>query len=209
MKKINSLVYILIFLSLTLAACHTQQLTTTEATATKSEKTPKATITTPPAENSSKEADERGFIVKIGDVVPDFAMTLTDGTTTSLKELQAQHKVIMLQFTASWCGVCRKEMPHIESEVWQPYKDKGLMVVGVDRDEPLEKVLKFKEQTKVTYPLALDPNADIFARFANKNQGVTRNIIIDQAGNIAFLTRLFKRDEFDEMKEVIKQLLES
>ena len=62
-------------------------------------------------------ADKAGYIVKVGDMAPDFEMTLTDGTKVKLSSLRG--KVVMLQFTASWCGVCRKEMPFIESDIWQ------------------------------------------------------------------------------------------
>ena len=98
-------------------------------------------------------------------------------------------------------------MPHLEKEVWLPLKDKGLILIGIDRDEPLEIVQKFKEKTGVTYPLALDPGADHFSKFAHKDAGVTRNIVIDKGGNIAFLTRLFDEDEFEAMKEKIRSLL--
>jgi hypothetical protein len=56
---------------------------------------------------------------------------------------------------------------------------------------------------KITYPLALDPGAEIFGLFAQKEAGVTRNVIINREGEIIFLTRLFERQEFDEMKNVI------
>ena len=88
-------------------------------------------------------------------------------------------------------------MPHFENEVWLPNKDKNFILIGVDYDEPLEKVVAFKEQMKITYPLALHPGAEIFARFAHKRSGVTRNVVIDQKGKIVFLTRLFDKGEFD------------
>ncbi len=150
-------------------------------------------------------ADDKGYHVKIGEKVPDFEMTLANGTKTSMSELQG--KVVVLQFTASWCIVCRKEMPHIEKDIWQAHKDKDLVVIGVDRDEPLETVQKFAEQMNITYPLALDPNADIFGLFASKKSGVTRNVVVDKKGNIAFLTRLYNEKEFGEMKTVIEALL--
>jgi hypothetical protein len=56
---------------------------------------------------------------------------------------------------------------------------------------------------KITYPLALDPGADIFGLYALKEAGVTRNVIIDRSGRIIFLTRLFSREEFDKMKTAI------
>ena len=63
------------------------------------------------------------------------------------------------------------------------------------------------DRTKVTYPIITDFNSEIFNLFAEKKAGVTRNVIIDKNGNIAFLTRLFEKDEFNEMKDVIDELL--
>jgi len=160
---------------------------------------------TPTTVTKLSQPNERGYIVEVGYQVPNIKMDLIDGTSTSLRDLRG--KVVVLQFTASWCGVCRKEMPHIEKEIWLPHKDKDLVVIGVDRDEPLEKVQKFIEKIGVTYPVALDPGAEIFAEFASKKSGVTRNIVIDKKGRIAFLTRLFDPVEFEAMKVKIEELL--
>jgi len=151
------------------------------------------------------QTDNRGYIVEIGDKAPLFEATLANGETFRLEENRG--KVVMLQFTASWCGVCRKEMPHIESEIWQPYKDKGLVVIGIDRDEPLETVKKFAKETGISYPLALDPGAEIFQLYAEKKAGVTRNVLIDREGKIVFLTRLFNEEEFSGLVEKIDQLM--
>ncbi|TDQ09759.1 TlpA family protein disulfide reductase [Pedobacter metabolipauper] len=151
-------------------------------------------------------ADDRGYIVKVGDLAPDnFSLELTNGKKTTLKALRG--KIVVLQFTASWCSVCRKEMPYLERDVWLPNKDKDLVLIGVDRDEPLEIVKKFHQDMKITYPLALDPGADIFGQFADKKSGVTRNVVIDRNGRIAFLTRLYDPEEFATMKKVIGNLL--
>tara|TARA_B110000014_G_C19897613_1_gene464380 strand:- start:443 stop:739 length:297 start_codon:yes stop_codon:yes gene_type:complete len=98
-------------------------------------------------------------------------------------------------------------MPHLEKDVWQAFKDEGVVIIGVDRDEPLETVLNFQKEIGTTYPLALDPDANIFGLFADKNAGVTRNVVIDQNGKIVFLTRLFEEKEYQKMLEKIKSLL--
>ncbi|MCK4903632.1 MAG: TlpA family protein disulfide reductase [Candidatus Marinimicrobia bacterium] len=154
---------------------------------------------------AQQQVDSVGFYVKIGDPSPEFTLTFPNGDSTSFSELKG--KVIMLQFTASWCSVCRQEIPHIEQKIWQDLKCDELIVIGVDMDEPVEKVIKFAEDMKITYPLALDPGAEIFGLFADKNSGVTRNVIIDKKGNIAHLTRLFNMEEFITMVEKIKVLL--
>lgn len=92
--------------------------------------------------------EDYGYIVKIGQQVPDVTLKLTDGKTITTSDLKG--KVVMLQFTASWCSVCRKEMPHIESQIWQKHKDnKDFALIGVDMDEPLNKVKKFEEDMKL------------------------------------------------------------
>jgi len=152
-----------------------------------------------------KQVYKDGYLVKTGDQAPDFVINEAGGKSYKLSDLKG--RVVMLQFTASWCSVCRKEMPFIEEEIWKPGKESGLAVIGIDRDEPLEKVLKFKKDIGITYPLALDPGADIFGLYALKEAGVTRNVIIDRTGKIVFLTRLFNREEFDLMKKAIRSQL--
>tara|TARA_B100001964_G_scaffold33397_1_gene35360 strand:+ start:681 stop:1373 length:693 start_codon:yes stop_codon:yes gene_type:complete len=149
--------------------------------------------------------DDRGYIVNVAENSPDFTLDFPDGSQISLKDLKGQ--VTLLQFTASWCHVCREEMPHIEKEIWKVYKNMGLNVIGIDRDEPAEVVTSFAKEVEITYPLALDPGADIFALFADRDSGVTRNIILGPDGKIVFLTRLFEIQEFDQMKRVIHNLL--
>lgn len=153
----------------------------------------------------AQQQPNRGYIVKVGETAPNITMHLTNGKTVQLKDLRGQ--VVVLQFTASWCSVCRKEMPHLEKEIWEPNKNKNFLLIGVDRDEPLATVKKFRKDMHVTYPFSLDPGADLFGKFANKQAGVTRNVVIDQTGHIVFLTRLYNRNEFQAMKKKIQELL--
>jgi len=147
------------------------------------------------------------YKVKVGDMAPDFEMKLPSGEKVKLSSLKG--KVVMLQFTASWCGVCRKEMPHIEKEIWQKHKNNSeFALYGIDREEPAETVLKFAKTTGVTYPIGMDSDGGIFNLYAEKNAGITRNIIIDKEGKIVMLTRLFKIEEFGEMVKLIDSLLE-
>ncbi|WP_430622422.1 TlpA family protein disulfide reductase [Bacteroides mediterraneensis] len=159
-----------------------------------------------PLQASQPVPDAAGYIVKVGDEAPDFEMTLTDGSKVKLSDLKG--KVVMLQFTASWCGVCRKEMPFIEKDIWQKHKDNASFVLyGVDRDEPLERVKAFAKQTGVTYPLGLDPGADIFAKYAERNAGITRNVLIGKDGKIVMMTRLYNEEEFASLCRKIEELL--
>jgi len=147
-----------------------------------------------------------GYIVKIGQPVPDFDIVLPNGTATNMKTLRG--KVVMLQFTASWCSVCRKEMPHIEKEIWQSHKSNpNFALYGIDLKEDKEKIIEFQKQMKITYPIGLDLDGKIFYTFAVPDAGVTRNVIVDKDGKIVYMTRLYKEEEFNEMKKIIQELL--
>ena len=154
---------------------------------------------------NQQNADKRGYIVSVGDEAPDLLLEYTDGQKIQLSDLRGS--VVVLQFTASWCSVCIQEMPHLEKDVWQRFKDDGLKLIGIDKDEPIDVVRKFQKRVGTTYPIALDPGSKHFTKFAHKNSGVTRNIVIDRDGKIAFLTRLFDKVEFQQMINVIDRLI--
>ena len=150
---------------------------------------------------------EHDYIVKVGDIAPDFTLELLDGTKFTLSEQRG--KVVMLQFTAGWCGICRKEMPFIESDIWQRHKDnKDFVLVGIDREETKEDILPFIEKVGTTYPIAMDSNGDVFASYALRGAGITRNILIDCDGKIVMLTRKFEQDEFNALVKKINEMLE-
>ena len=156
--------------------------------------------------NIFAQSDDRKYLVEVGDIAPDFEIAISNGATVKLSDLRG--KVVMLQFTASWCGVCRKEMPFIESDIWQKHKNNSnFALLGIDRDEPAETVLSFAKKTGVTYPIGLDPKAGIFELYAEKDAGITRNVIIGKDGRIVMLTRLYDPEEFKEMVKVIDNLL--
>lgn len=150
--------------------------------------------------------DDRGYKVKVGDMAPTFKMKMLNGEAFDLSK--QKNKVVMLQFTASWCGVCRKEMPFIESGIWLKHKaNPNFVLVAIDRDEPLETVSKFVASTHISYPIGLDPKSKIFTLYAFPEAGITRNVIIGRDGKIVMLTRLFNQSEFAQMTQVIENLL--
>ena len=86
--------------------------------------------------------DDRGYIVKVGDKAPDITITYTDGTRKKLSDFRG--KIVMLQFTGSWCGVCRKEMPFIEKDIWLKHKNNPhFALIGIDLKENREQTIQF------------------------------------------------------------------
>lgn len=153
----------------------------------------------------SLKTDDRGYSVKVGDEAPKIDLELLDGRKLTNEDLMG--KVVVIQFTASWCSVCIKEMPHLEKEVWQRFKNDDFILVGVDLKEELAVVEEFIKSTNVTYPFAIDSDGSFFESFTIAGAGVTRNIVLDKEGKISFLTRLFDEDEFQQMIKKIEILL--
>ena len=129
-------------------------------------------------------ADSTGYIVKVGEMAPDFTVKLTDGKSITLSGLRGK------------------------KDIWLKHKSNpDFMLIGIDRDEPLEKVIAFGKSTGVTYPLGLDPGADIFAKYALRKAGITRNVLIDKEGRIVKLTRLYNPEEFASLVKEIDGML--
>ena len=147
----------------------------------------------------------RGYKVKVGDQLPEVSLTMLNGEKWTNKDFE--NKVVVIQFTGSWCGVCKREMPQLEKRVWQKFKDEEFLLVGIDIKDTKEKAEAFIKSTGVSYPIAHDPDASIFSQFTIEGAGVTRNIVVNKNGEIVFLTRLFEEKEFEEMIAKIRQLI--
>lgn len=159
------------------------------------------------SQNTTSQEDTRGYIVKVGDSVPEFDLQLINGEKIPIRSLKG--KVVMLQFTASWCGVCRKEMPFIEKDIWLKLKDNPQFALyGIDLKEEARTIENFTAAIPVTYPVTLDPEGKIFDLFCSKGAGVTRNIILDRDGKIIMLTRLYDEREFAQMVALINREIE-
>ena len=111
---------------------------------------------------------------------PNVAFKTVDGKTYDLSKLTG--KVVIVNFWATWCGPCRKEIPDF-IEFYKNYKDKGVEILGVSLDrEGWEKVTPFLKQTPINYPVVLG-NGEIAGKFSNFN-AIPTTFIIDKSGKI-------------------------
>ena len=147
----------------------------------------------------------RGYKVKLGDQLPEISLSMLNGEKWTNKDFE--NKVVVIQFTGSWCGVCKREMPHLEKRIWQKFKNEDFILLGIDIKDTKEKAEAFVKLTGVTYPIAHDPEAEIFSQFTLDGAGVTRNIVVNKKGEIVFLTRLFDEKEFEGMIVKIKEII--
>ena len=137
------------------------------------------------------------------EAAPSFMLTDLSGAKISLASLTG--KAVLLNFWATWCIPCRKEMPGME-RVWQRYRDHGLEVVAVSVDEGGEKrIAKFIQRLNLSYPILLDPQSSVADRYGVG--GLPSSFLIDSEGRL--IGRLEGSREWDspEAVDLLEQLL--
>ncbi len=119
---------------------------------------------------------------RAGQPAPEFRLTLLDGSTLSLADLQGE--VVVLNIWASWCPPCTEELPALQS-VWTAYQDAGVTFVGAAYQEREANVRAAVNAYGLTYPIGLDTNDRIANAYGIT--GVPETFIIDTEGRIAYV----------------------
>jgi len=112
----------------------------------------------------------------------DFTLTDLQGKTWTLSSLKG--KVVLVNFWATWCPPCRKEMPDLDA-LYNRFKDKGFVILAIS-DEPEETVSKFVTEHKYSYPMLLDPGRKV--NTAYKIGGIPKSFIYDRSGKMVAQT---------------------
>lgn len=138
-----------------------------------------------------------------GQMAPDFSFVTDSGDTLSLHELRG--KVVVLNFWANWCPVCREEIPYLEKEIWQRFQGKNYVLVGIGREHDMATVKAFKDSMQITYPVAPDTGRHIYSLFAEKY--IPRTLIIDRDGKVVRHMIGFTKEEFSELTDQLQHML--
>jgi peroxiredoxin len=108
----------------------------------------------------------------------DFTLTDLQGKTWSLRELKG--KVVLVNFWATWCPPCRKEMPDLNA-LYQRFKDQGFVVLAIS-DEEVGKVKPFIAERNIGYPILLDPGRKVNDLF--QVEGIPKSFVYDREGKL-------------------------
>jgi thiol-disulfide isomerase/thioredoxin len=116
-------------------------------------------------------------------------------------------KVVLVNFWATWCPPCRKEMPSLE-RLYQQFKDQPFMVLAVNQWETDDHVFSYMGELNVfpEFPILFDSESTISEAYGVR--GLPTSVIIDQHGRIRY--RAVGGREFDhpEMVKLISELLD-
>ncbi len=136
---------------------------------------------------------------ELAGVAPAFTLTNLDGKSISLADFRG--KVVVLDFWATWCPPCRKEIPDF-IDLQNEYGSRGVQIVGIALDEP-ERVRAFARQNGMNYPVLL--GSDVVTMRYGGIEGIPTTFIIDKSGKIANKFEGFRPREVFESE--IKKLL--
>jgi cytochrome c biogenesis protein CcmG/thiol:disulfide interchange protein DsbE len=135
----------------------------------------------------------------IGSMAPDFAVTSQDGKMIQLSNYKG--RVVLLDFWATWCGGCKKEIPWYMQFQFE-YGEQGLTAIGVSTDEEgWQKVKPFLATHAVNYPIVV-ANKQIASAYKISEMPVT--LLIDRSGKIAaWHVAMVNKDAFEKQLQAL------
>jgi peroxiredoxin len=133
---------------------------------------------------------------------PDF--TLKSLQSNNIKLSEQAGNVVLLNFWASWCGPCRKEMPLL-NDLHNKYKTLGFSVVGVNVEQESSLAKSFISSYPVDFPILLDDSNKVSKLYDVNAMPTT--VIIDRNGVVRHLHKGYKAGDEKVYQKMVKKLL--
>lgn len=145
-----------------------------------------------------------GFISAntLANPAPDFTLQSSTGENVRLAEQRGQ--VVMLNFWASWCGPCRKEMPLLD-EMSKRYSSAGFVLYGVNVEEDNTDAKKLLKELGVTFPILFDTESKASSLYSVDAMPTT--VVIDKKGVIRYVNRGYKAGDENKYRDQIRELI--
>lgn len=151
-----------------------------------------------------KAQEDGGDIVKVGEQMPAFTITHDNGVRTPSSSLKG--KVVLINFFATWCPPCQKELAEVQKTLWPKYKDnKNFALLVIGRKHTDAELQVYNEKKGFTFPLYPDKNRSVYGAFA-KNL-IPRSYLIDRTGKVIYATKGYTEEEFADLMKRIEAAL--
>ena len=137
---------------------------------------------------------------------PNFRSKDMSGAPVVLEDLLGKGP-ILVDFWATWCKPCIKELPYIQ-KLHDEYAEKGLMVLAVTIDSPKSqsRVKPFIKGRKFTFPVVMDGSQDVFRKLQGKGS-IPYVVVLDAEGNIRYRHTGYRPGDEKELERVVLELL--
>ncbi|MCC6371650.1 MAG: TlpA family protein disulfide reductase [Bacteroidia bacterium] len=144
---------------------------------------------------------KRQLSTSVGMVAPEIMLPTPDGKDLALSSLRG--KVVLIDFWASWCGPCRKEMPNVV-KAYAKFKNKGFEIYGVSLDQEKDRWVEAIAKDGITWPQVSDLKqwgSEVVKLYSI--QGIPFTVLIDKDGKI--LAKNLRGEELEaKLAEVLK-----
>ncbi len=124
--------------------------------------------------------------LKVGDKAPDFRMKdVMTGKSVTLSEFSGK-KVVMLEFWATWCDICKREMPNLV-KLQSAWRSKGFEILSIVLPAGnLDDVRKIVREKKLNYAVLLDSDLSVATKLYGLAGPIPLKVVIDQKGTIRY-----------------------
>ncbi len=147
---------------------------------------------------------DKSTLLSVNKSVPSFKFEISKGKVVSFNDYRG--KMVLINFFATWCAPCRRELPLIQEQIWLRHKDNPLFVMlTFGRDHSWDEVLKFGKDQNFSFPLLPDLKQKVYGLFASGY--IPRSFLVDESGKIIFTTTGYEEAHFNELKNLIDNRL--
>jgi thiol-disulfide isomerase/thioredoxin len=133
---------------------------------------------------------------------PDFVLDSNTGKPLKLSGFKGQ--VVMINFWATWCGPCRKEMPLLDA-IYKQYKDKSFTLLSVNVEPDPKLANDWLKKTPVSFPVLYDVKSDVSNLY--KVAVMPSSIFVDKKGNLRSIHRGYKDGDENDYMNSIRMLM--
>lgn len=139
--------------------------------------------------------------VELGKTAPDFALVDMNGEKHKLSDYKGQG--VFLNFWATWCKPCEREMPYINNQ-YEKYKEQGVQVLAIDVGESDIVVKDYAEKYNLNFPILNDKDSQVMTAYGIDPLPIT--FLIDKDGKVVKIHKgeLVKEDVVQQYMEQIK-----
>lgn len=138
-----------------------------------------------------------------GSKAPEIGLEDLKGRTIRMSALRG--KVVVVDFWASWCGPCKEEMPVLD-RLYDKYRGKGLVVIGVNQDRDVGNVKGFLRRNAVSFPVVHDAKHQVAKRY--RPGKMPSSYVIDRRGIVRHVHEGFRSSDASRLEREIKDLLD-